>query len=1002
MNSKKFATQLHCTQKYWRVVLATCALLTLLWIRPASQHADAHAVSSPFNPSTSVALGFEDLTTVSLDEVIAMSERTVIATIVERDTIFAVGFSNGAAFKTQVWSGATGGHGIFRGMLAMTKPKMGDVGDDLLIANLRTGDVQPLLSEYSIARAEWRADGGLAVVASRGTDTGLYVCDLNNNHVETIRERGVSPEFLRWSEQGHALFFVERADDDPDNVTFVTRATATGAESRTRMSESQIHLMAVLKDEALFAGEPLAEPAINFSPGNPLQEKPSLSLTSATGETRSIHDARPLRRIVGGLMLTAFDGEAFRRYAWQSESGKLYRLDESRTDADTSQALVGVAQAAYAENGLIGAWYLSFPLENRNPSTVRINSIFDHSMSSTYTANDTTVAYTGEKGEKTYGSNYTTTINGNALYGFAQPGLTPFTVNGNYQIGGNARYLYYDGHPGYDFRTRDSDQDPTNGRVNVRAAADGMVTCKGSCSEGPGAIRIDHGNGYRTVYLHLSSFAVQQDQPVTRGSVIGVSGDTGATGSPHLHFELRKQVGSNWVVVDPYGWAGGCPDPYTAAASVNFWTNSGTRWDFNSTGNTQGWTPRNVECFSVGNGRLRIDPKATDPYVEGPPMVNVSATSFNTVEVQMSSFAPDGTASIYFTTDTSTTWDANKRVDFTVTNDGALRVYRVPVSNNSQWRGQITAIRLDPSGLGRSGTSSDTVEIDYVALVNLSGNGSSTISCGQSKSGSFASGDAYSPERPGSYADNYTASLTAGQQVTIDLTAPSNFDTYLYLKNSSGQVVASNDDVGSSNYNSRIAYSVPASGAYTIEATTYSAGATSSYTLSLSCGSSGGGGSPVTILSEGAENGAPGWTVSTNVSGNNWIIQAASPRSGSYRFSSSNGANYVNNLDQSLNSPSFSLTGRTRATLSYYYLFRTELNYDFFRVEISTNGGANWTTLRNSSGTSQGWPGWAPQASIDLAPYVGYSNVKIRFRLTTDGSVVDWGAVVDDILVTAQ
>ncbi len=124
------------------------------------------------------------------------------------------------------------------------------------------------------------------------------------------------------------------------------------------------------------------------------------------------------------------------------------------------------------------------------------------------------------------------------------------------------------------------------------AAADGQVVCVRVpsdctdvtpvqyCTEGPGEIKIDHGNGYFSIYLHLSSSLVSPNQQVTAGQQIGVSGDTGVCGSPHLHFEVRSGIaGSNCptsgcVPVDPYGWTGTGTDPYIRAINVNLWKQS--------------------------------------------------------------------------------------------------------------------------------------------------------------------------------------------------------------------------------------------------------------------------------------------------------------------------------------------------------------------------------------------------------------------------------------------
>lgn len=63
-------------------------------------------------------------------------------------------------------------------------------------------------------------------------------------------------------------------------------------------------------------------------------------------------------------------------------------------------------------------------------------------------------------------------------------------------------------------------------------------------------IIVDHGNGYQTLYAHLSSIKVTPGQSVDRGQSIGVMGTTGISTGVHLHFEVRQ----GGVAIDPLGF----------------------------------------------------------------------------------------------------------------------------------------------------------------------------------------------------------------------------------------------------------------------------------------------------------------------------------------------------------------------------------------------------------------------------------------------------------------
>jgi murein DD-endopeptidase MepM/ murein hydrolase activator NlpD len=95
---------------------------------------------------------------------------------------------------------------------------------------------------------------------------------------------------------------------------------------------------------------------------------------------------------------------------------------------------------------------------------------------------------------------------------------------------------FREGHPGIDLST------PAG--TPVYAADAGLVIFAGWTGVGYGnTVVIDHGNGYRTLYGHLSQVSTYCGAKVQAGKLIGLSGSTGNSTGPHLHFEVRVPGG---------------------------------------------------------------------------------------------------------------------------------------------------------------------------------------------------------------------------------------------------------------------------------------------------------------------------------------------------------------------------------------------------------------------------------------------------------------------------
>jgi len=81
-----------------------------------------------------------------------------------------------------------------------------------------------------------------------------------------------------------------------------------------------------------------------------------------------------------------------------------------------------------------------------------------------------------------------------------------------------------------------------------KAAADGVVSLIETGNVGYGnCVRVDHGGGYVSIYAHLSVIYAVKGQVVKAGDILGITGNTGNSTGPHLHFEVRL----NGSPVDP-------------------------------------------------------------------------------------------------------------------------------------------------------------------------------------------------------------------------------------------------------------------------------------------------------------------------------------------------------------------------------------------------------------------------------------------------------------------
>lgn len=275
-------------------------------------------------------------------------------------------------------------------------------------------------------------------------------------------------------------------------------------------------------------------------------------------------------------------------------------------------------------------------------------------------------------------------------------------------------------HPGVDI--------PVASGTNVYNVLGGTVIMS-ECNESWGGLIViratdpwNWGQNVYLVYAHLRSrrywngMLVLPGDYVNTGVKIGESGGNPATDQcsgrstgPHLHFQVDRDDGN--------------PHPYFPALSQlntsdsNFevaartfnpipFVVGGYRWTFAQRNNRELWDLFNFQSFGVSNNALWVD-AGFDPYIRrggltncGRPRpcssnVTVEASNYSRVYLDLYNHCLAGGSKIYFTTNSSPGWSESKAVPY-YPSLGSWRGH-VRMAGNSNWRGVITGLRVDPS-----------------------------------------------------------------------------------------------------------------------------------------------------------------------------------------------------------------------------------------------------------------------------------------------------------------
>lgn len=155
------------------------------------------------------------------------------------------------------------------------------------------------------------------------------------------------------------------------------------------------------------------------------------------------------------------------------------------------------------------------------------------------------------------------------------------------------------------------------------------------------------------------------------------------------------------------------------------------------------------------------------------------------------------------------------------------------------------------------------------------------------------------------------------------------------------------------------------------------------------------------IFNNDVEGGAAGWT--TGGTSNLWAITELQAHSPTHSWTDSPSGNYPNNMNSYLRSPAYNLSGKYGVELRGWFRWDLEAGYDYAYVDYSLNGGSTWSSDANALHVfNSSSDGAFEEVVMDASVLDNQSNVAIRFRVVTDGSVVFDGIYVDDIVMDYQ
>ena len=359
------------------------------------------------------------------------------------------------------------------------------IDQEIFLLHKQVDQVNEMISAYNVLIADKQEELNQA---QERLDT------LNEQNKERIRTMEEDGALSYWS----VLFKANSFSDLLDRLNMIEEIAAADQRRLAEMREAA--------EEVARAQEELAAEKLNLE-----EKKDDLAAVQAELEVKRAESDQLLADLIA-------TGEEYERWLEESEVRQEELLENiNKTQIDYEDALASESYSRYLEESY--SIWLEESVEESIAESIRIEESIQASIEAEREATRVTYEKPGTSTGPIYAGDW------------RSPLLEYSYVTSAYGMRLHPLYGDWRMHHGVDLNSY-------QGQTIVAARSGYVTTASWDPYGGGNYVRIDHGDGFASAYMHMTYYVVSTGQYVQAGEVIGYVGSTGGSTGPHLHFSI--------------------------------------------------------------------------------------------------------------------------------------------------------------------------------------------------------------------------------------------------------------------------------------------------------------------------------------------------------------------------------------------------------------------------------------------------------------------------------